>query len=380
MPAPTPKLELMETALYILRTLLFVAVSAPPFLMLLTGCVFTGLGSSEVEEYAPGMEGIFCYIDAGALDECASETEIAMGVDVADIYNTGFWAGRSSKYGLKYSPEADAKCGQGKPFKVHLQGAFPEGNPVCVDANKLFTVGPGKSMPEPLSNLRAKVTNTCKAWCREHKWVDGDGNEYNCDSVSSQPFLPSQTFLPIPNACTESKIFRADFQDLRRMKPKPVVWTAVSGVQVNSNGLTKALLALAWNAGAASSPPALQDSNDGFLEFMATETNTRRRIGLAKGEDDFDAGEKDITFAVELDENGQLSVYESTGQDPTLKSTGVTYATGDRIRIAVQSRVVQYFKNGDLFFTSDVAAEYPLRVSASFFHPGATIRNVYTSF
>jgi hypothetical protein len=371
----------METALHVLRTLLFVAVSAPPFLMLLTGCNYTPPPPYEpAAEYTPGMEGIFCYIDAAGLDECATETEIAMGVDVADINNAGFWAGRSSKYGLRYSAESDAKCGQGRPFRVLLQGAFPEGNPVCVDANKLFGVAPGKSMPEPLADLRAKVTGACTAWCKQHEWIDADGNEYHCESVASMYFLPSPAFLPVPNACTESAIFRADFQDLRRMKPKPVVWTSAIGVQVTGNGLTKITSALAWNAGAASSLPALQASNDGFVEFMAGETNTRRRIGLAKGEDDSDVSEQDIAFAVELDEHGRLSVYEANGQTIIQKVTGVSYSSGDRIRIAVQSRVVQYFLNGDLFFTSDVAAEYPLRVSASLFHPGATIGDVHTSF
>jgi len=48
-------------------------------------------------------------------------------------------------------------------------------------------------------------------------------------------------------------------------------------------------------------------------------------------------------------------------------------ATGDVLRIAVQSGVVKYSKNGVVFYTSATAAAYPLRVDTALASSGATI-------
>src|SRR5216683_105905 len=53
----------------------------------------------------------------------------------------------------------------------------------------------------------------------------------------------------------------------------PLVWTSASGVSVNENGLTKTA-ADGWNAGASSTRTLA--AGDGFVEFTAIETNTRR--------------------------------------------------------------------------------------------------------
>ena len=365
-----------------IKTLLGIAITAPPFLVVLMGCDFTSPlpGLPPPPEYTVGMEGIFCQIDAGRLDECASDEEIAMGVDMANIYDKGFWAGRSSKFGLRYSAESDAACGMGRPFKITLQGAFPEGSSVCVDAHLLYGMKPGVTLTPPL-NFPGTLKTTCQAWCDQQGWVDGDGNPYQCDSVS-WPMDVSPSPAPIPNACTEAGVFRDDFQDLRRLKPKPVMWNGVLGLQVMGSSLTKTDPTQAWNAGADTSQFHVLQNADGFVEFTPGNDSTRRRIGFALGDSDGDISEMDIDYALELREGGELVVFENHGGNPQQRSTVITYSKTDRIRIAVQRGVVQYFVNGFPFFTSElpVAAGAKLRVSVSMFTPNAKLADVNISF
>jgi hypothetical protein len=364
-----------------IKTLLGIAITAPPFLLVLMGCDFHGLEPfPQPELYTPGMEAIFCQIDAGRLDECASDEEIAMGVDMADIYGNGFWSGRSSKFGLRYSAESDAACGVGRPFKITLQGAFPEGSAACVDAGALYGMKPGVTVT-PVPDFKFALKNTCQAWCDEQGWVDGDGNPYRCDSVS-WPMDVSPSPAPIPNACSEAGVFRDDLQDLRRLKPKPVVWNGVLGVTVMGSSLTKAGFFQGWNAGADTSQFHVLQNADGFVEFTPGDDSTRRRIGLALGDSDGDISELDIDYALELRETGELVVFENHGGSPQQRSIPITYAKTDRLRIAVQRGVVQYFVNGFPFFTSElpVAAGAKLRVSVSMFTLNATLTDVNISF
>ena len=49
--------------------------------------------------------------------------------------------------------------------------------------------------------------------------------------------------------------------------------------------------------------------------------------------------------------------------------------TGDVFRIAVESGVVKYYKNGTLFYTSTVAPVYPLLVDSSILSLNGTVTN-----
>ena len=84
-----------------------------------------------------------------------------------------------------------------------------------------------------------------------------------------------------------------------------LVWTSATGVTVAENSLTKTA-ADGWNSG-GSSTRALA-SGDGFIEFTAIETNTRRSVGLkASGAASSYA---DIDYAIDLGATGQLEVFE----------------------------------------------------------------------
>jgi hypothetical protein len=57
----------------------------------------------------------------------------------------------------------------------------------------------------------------------------------------------------------------------------------------------------------------------------------------------------------------------------SIKGNYVTYQAGDHFRIAVESGVVKYLKNGTVFYTSDVRPSYPLIVDTSLYTNGSTI-------
>src|SRR6185436_6500013 len=83
-------------------------------------------------------------------------------------------------------------------------------------------------------------------------------------------------------------------------------WTNASGVASNSSSLTKTA-GTGWNA-AASSVKVIT-AGDGYVEFTALETNSRRVVGL-------DAGPTappytGIDFAIDLSAAGVVSVLES---------------------------------------------------------------------
>ena len=145
-----------------------------------------------------------------------------------------------------------------------------------------------------------------------------------------------------------------------------IVWTAATDVTISAGSLLKAGSA-GWSAGAASTATL---TGDGFLEFTATETSTRRICGLADQDASYDPAE--IDFAIQLEANADVKVYESG----TLRGTFGTYAPGDRFRVEVRQGQVVYRKNGLVFYTSGVAPIFPLAVDAALDTPGATLGEV----
>lgn len=147
----------------------------------------------------------------------------------------------------------------------------------------------------------------------------------------------------------------------------PLVWAGATGVTAADDNLTKTA-ADGWNAGAA--PTREFTSGDGFVEFAAIETNTRRTVGL-KGSGAA-SSYADIDYAIDLGATGQLEVFElgvSRGQ------VGA-YANGDRLRVEIQDGIVRYLKNGTLLYTSTVAPAYPLHAEAQLYTSGATVRHL----
>ena len=145
-----------------------------------------------------------------------------------------------------------------------------------------------------------------------------------------------------------------------------VVWISPVGVQAAANGLAKTATSTAWDAGAVST----RAINSGYVEATASETNTNRMIGVSHG--DSSVSYTDIDFAVYLAADGTIHGYESGAY----RGPFGTYATGDRLRVALEAGVVKYYKNGMLLYTSAISPALPLRVDSSFYTPGSSVLNV----
>lgn len=351
-----------------LKTLLVVALSAPPFLLVLTGCAFTPL---PLPSPAPLTAAIFCNIEADRV--CATQMDELMGVDIAKQYEAGFLANRSAQFGLDYSPAAIAVCGG--PQKVLFRGPFPEGSTVCRNPKQFAIEGGVGHLPGIFPGTYSSVNQACKAWCDGQDWIDDDGNVYKCDHIA---WRATGAESPILNACSEAGTPLPTVADLRKVRQKPVVWGDVFDVNVTGSTLTKTTNTLGWNAGAASTT-SLSAGGEGYFEFTAAQTDTERVIGLAIGEPpDPDPSNADITYAVYLRRDGHLIVQENG----LVKFTLATFGPGDRIRVGIIGGVVQYFINGELFYTSatPVSPISKYRISVSLGDPGATIADATTTF
>jgi alpha-tubulin suppressor-like RCC1 family protein len=149
-----------------------------------------------------------------------------------------------------------------------------------------------------------------------------------------------------------------------------VIWTNGAGVVAWGSELHKRASTTGWDAGAVSTRGIA--STTGYVEIVASETTASRMIGLSGG--DADQGYADIDFALHLGGTA-LEVYESG----TLRGSFGSYATGDRLRVAVENGVVRYRKNGALLYESSVAPSYPLLVDSSLETPAATLRGAVLS-
>jgi hypothetical protein len=138
-------------------------------------------------------------------------------------------------------------------------------------------------------------------------------------------------------------------------------------VQANGNNLTKIQADGVWNGGAASWNTV---SNNGYVQFTATETNKYRMLGLSATNTNSDY--TTIQYALYLVNNGSVKIYES-GID---RGTFSTYATNDVFKILVDNNIVKYYQNGNLLYISGVVPTLPMLVDVSIYNVGATLANV----
>ncbi|MEM9051168.1 MAG: hypothetical protein AAGC47_03855, partial [Bacteroidota bacterium] len=148
-----------------------------------------------------------------------------------------------------------------------------------------------------------------------------------------------------------------------------VVWDANSleNVEATGNTLEKVQGNGQWTGGAAS---LNQVGNEGYLEFIATETNRRRMIGLS--DTDINSNFNTIDYAFYLQNNTNLTIYENGSN----RGTFGTYSTGDTLRIAVENSTIHYYKNGEVVRIAPAAPTLPLIVDVSIRDTGGTLSNV----
>jgi hypothetical protein len=137
-----------------------------------------------------------------------------------------------------------------------------------------------------------------------------------------------------------------------------VVWlnSSLQNLTATGNNLLKTQSNGVWNGGAASYNTV---SNNGYLEFIATETNTERMCGLSTS--NANSNYNTIRYAIYLRSNGTCSIFESGSN----RGSFGAYSSGDRFRVSVESNVVRYYRNNTLLYTSTLTPTLPLLVDVS---------------
>ncbi len=145
-----------------------------------------------------------------------------------------------------------------------------------------------------------------------------------------------------------------------------VQWLSNLGVSISGNTVTKTG-PTGWSGGASSALSIT--SGEGFAEVIAGSPGTRKMFGVTNVNVPYVPGEMD--YAIFLEHSGQVAVFVSR----QLVGFFETYVPGDRFRIAVSRNGVRFIKNGSVFYTSNTAPNFPLRIDASPYHTGATIND-----
>lgn len=115
------------------------------------------------------------------------------------------------------------------------------------------------------------------------------------------------------------------------------------------------------------------DEGDAFVEFTASATDKERWCGF-NSSSSLHQSTGDIDFALRLTSGRKVLVVEEGVVKAKTK-----YKSGNTLRVAVESGVVNYYRNGSVFYTSTARPEYPLSVNASLLSADSSIENAVVS-
>jgi len=155
-----------------------------------------------------------------------------------------------------------------------------------------------------------------------------------------------------------------------------VVWKDMVGVQQVGNKLYRTAAGDTWgvSVSGAASIQQLAAGVNGWMEFVTSEVNTGRMVGLS--DVNTNTHYNTIDYAWYPTAAGALNVYENG----TNRGQVSTYKTGDVLRIERTGTVIKYYQNSTLKYTSTVASSTLLMVDISFYNTGSTVTDVRTSF
>ena len=112
----------------------------------------------------------------------------------------------------------------------------------------------------------------------------------------------------------------------------------------------------------------------GFIEFRALESNKDRYLGLTN--DFVGTSHATIDFAIHLGSQPYRGASVAEVRENDTYKAEIGYQSNDVFRIAVENDVVNYYRNGTTFYTSQNKPVYPLTADCSMLHLGATIAEV----
>ncbi|MFL6214632.1 MAG: fibronectin type III domain-containing protein [Blastocatellia bacterium] len=137
-----------------------------------------------------------------------------------------------------------------------------------------------------------------------------------------------------------------------------IVWTNLVNSSARDNSVQKTA---GSNDADDASATSLQNivSGDGYVEFTAIDTDKERVCGLSNS-NVIHSSVDDINFAVKLNSARKAFVVENG-----VVKAKVKYKPNNVFRVALESNVVHYYKNGELIYTSEARPAYPMLVTAS---------------
>ena len=147
----------------------------------------------------------------------------------------------------------------------------------------------------------------------------------------------------------------------------PVAWTNIVNLTVSGGSLQKTSGCDGCEDATAISQQELASGASGYLEFTASETNTLRSAGLEQM--GASVGYANMDFALHL-QSGTVEVREKG-----VYKADTSFVSGDVFRIAVGAGVVNYYKDGTVFYTSSTPPSYPLQAAVSINSLGGTVSN-----
>jgi hypothetical protein len=148
--------------------------------------------------------------------------------------------------------------------------------------------------------------------------------------------------------------------------PQPVIWTQLNKLAQNGATLTKNAGCTGCESTAVSQQ--VLPSGNGYFQFTAAETNKERWIGLMQ--DGKTIAARNLNYSFVLGGVGITSIRENG-----VYRLETTYKAGDVFKIAVENKVVRYYKNNVLIYQSLVPATTPLVAGASVLELGGTVSN-----
>ena len=351
----------------------------------------------------PWTSAVMCDIPKPNTTQCATAAEVTDGVATTRAA-VALVQGESRTFALDYAPAAKMASGcndPGVPVRTEVYGSYPVGFPVCLNCGT------------QLHSVYADANAVCVAKCKERITADGpappEGVNAFCEAKAhvSTNFDKTTCF---DNACSAGTLLSPPtFVDPRRFQER-VKWfvnpndgtTAVE----NSVMRTKPTTGGAdqdFNAGSAAAQVIAR--GEGWVEFEAGETGLSHVLGVSTCKSpctdgdpqDNDPSLADITFAISLNNNGNVYVLENLdGNLATYGPFGDPYGTGtvmgERFRVKFADNnngaaTISYSRligpcepatvcTEHVFHTSQALLDYPLRVDTSFREQSAALENV----
>jgi hypothetical protein len=360
----------------------------PLVLLALPNCILDstgyGVGDSEFDPgNGPQSSAIMCDIPKvrnPAVGECADATDVGTGMPLT-YAAIALAQNEKNSLALDFSPDALTAC-SGFPKRIEFQGPFPDGLTVCLNCS---TQIPAKYVDanEACVAKCIDMTNVgefeapggAQAFCEQNAKVSTNFDKHTC----------------FGGACTNGGTPDLGFVDPRRTQ-EPVKWIdSLGDATAVDNSLSKLTGATGtFDSGAASNQ--LITHGDAWIEFSAQEINTSHVVGITLDTGtDTEPGLADMLLALSLNYDGNVYVLENGA---TVVSEPIeAYTAGQRFRIRITDQhdgaaAIAFTKLVGVCMPATICSEvqiatqtapnpsYPLRISASFREPGATLSNV----